>query len=102
MSGGSWDYLTFKMQDAADALKRSDCPQRRTFGFLMDKCAKAMHDIEWVDSGDKSAGAEFETIQDALAGVDMKEVIATFRADLQMMIDGLDAMHNSATGAKEE
>jgi hypothetical protein len=57
MSGGSYDYLCYKMQDAAQQLmKKEQCAYRRAFGELMTRCAEAMHDVEWVDSNDKSQG----------------------------------------------
>lgn len=54
MSGGSWDYLTFKVDEAAARLDDSRDPLRRAFGQHLHKVAKALHDIEWNDSGDGS------------------------------------------------
>ena len=51
MSGGSWDYVCYKIDEAADNLIHERCPERRALGHLMHKVGKAMHDIEWVDSG---------------------------------------------------
>lgn len=36
------------------------------FGSHLQKCAKAMHDIEWVDSGDCGDGDEVKAIIAAL------------------------------------
>jgi 2-hydroxychromene-2-carboxylate isomerase len=66
MSGGSWDYLYERMEDAAGRLLSSDDNDRRAFGRLMRKCAKAMHDIEWVDSCDYGEGDELVAIRAAL------------------------------------
>ena len=66
MSGGSWDYLTYKMEDAADRLEIEKDPLRRAFGKKMRLFAKAMHDIEWVDSGDSGEESETDSIQKAI------------------------------------
>ncbi len=62
MSGGSWDYLCHKVSDAADRLRRSEIPERRAFGEHLKLVSEALHDIEWVDSGDYSDGDEMEAI----------------------------------------
>lgn len=69
MSGGSWQYLYDKIDDAADRLitgKR--VPERIAFGHHMKKVAAAMHDIEWVDSCDYGCGAEIKAIDAVLLG----------------------------------
>lgn len=68
MSGGSWDYLYQKIEDAADRLqntstKHSCCEPRRAFGSLLYKVARAMHSIEWVDSCDYGPGDELKDIK---------------------------------------
>jgi len=73
MSGGSWDYLTYKIDDAADRLEIEKDPLRRAFGKKMRLFAKAMHDIEWVDSMDMGEGDEIKAIQKAI-GKDYKSL----------------------------
>ena len=92
MSGGSYDYLCYKMEDAADRLSQSKCPHRRAFAVLMYKCATAMHDVEWVDSGDMSEGDDIEAISAALGGVDTTELITSYRNEAQALVERLDAM----------
>jgi hypothetical protein len=62
MSGGSWDYITHKFDDVANQLKSEKDPLRRLMGQRVALLAKAMHDIEWVDSGDYSEGDDLEAI----------------------------------------
>jgi hypothetical protein len=63
MSGGSYDHLYYRIDDAAHKLSQKNQPAyRRAFGALLYKCAKAMHDVEWVDSDDMSAGDDEEAI----------------------------------------
>lgn len=63
MSGGSWDYVYGKMQEAADRLiGEKKTPLRISFGEHLARCADALHDIEWVDSGDIGPGGENDAI----------------------------------------
>lgn len=66
MSGGSWDYVYSQVEDAADRLLNERQAERRAFGNLLRLCSEALHDIEWVDSGDCSPGDELKAINRAL------------------------------------
>ena len=66
MSGGSWDYVYGKVQDTAETLQHSSDALRRAFGNHLSLCAKALHDIEWVDSCDYGKGDERPAIEAAL------------------------------------
>lgn len=66
MSGGSWDYFCYKMEDVADRLCNEKQPERRALGRKMSSFAKAMHAIEWVDSSDSSPPEDTEAIKKAL------------------------------------
>lgn len=56
MSGGSYDYVSTKMQDAASSLRERHADQLHVIALaeLLDRVAKVMHDIEWADSCDTS------------------------------------------------
>jgi len=73
MSGGSWDYVCYKIEEAAERLRESKDPLRRALGDHMNLIAKAMHDIEWVDSGDYGKDGDREAIQ-AIFGQDWHKV----------------------------
>jgi len=45
----------------------TNTPERKAFYMHMRKVIKALHDIEWVDSGDCSPGDENEAIRACLA-----------------------------------
>ena len=64
MRGGSMDYLCYKVEDATF---RTDTPERRAFASHLKSVAKALHDIEWVDSGDYDPGYETEAIRACLS-----------------------------------
>lgn len=66
MSGGSWDYVYFKFEETADRLLESKSPERRALGRLIRPMTKALHDIEWADSGDRGQGSELPAILAAL------------------------------------
>lgn len=68
MSGGSWDYISFKVDEIAERLCRSrpdtSCYLlRRALGKQLLQVGKALHDIEWVDSCDNSDGDEREALE---------------------------------------
>lgn len=61
MSGGSYDYIGFKIQDIE--LRDVDTnPRRASFQKLLKLVAEAMHDIEWVDSEDCCQGDDNKAI----------------------------------------
>jgi len=63
MSGGSMSYIYFKVEEAADYIRKTESNQRRlAFSNLLKLCATALHDIEWVDSGDMGTGDENKAI----------------------------------------
>lgn len=61
MSGGSLDYVYRRVDDAADSISATT-PQRKAFVELLRRVAVALHDIEWVDSGDWAKGDENDAI----------------------------------------
>jgi len=74
MSGGSYDYAFGKVVDMADSLsevKSRNTPLRRAFAKHLRLVAEAMHDIEWVDSGDCGLGDEVAAIE-AVLGKDVQ------------------------------
>lgn len=63
MSGGSYDYAYRDMDSFIRDLDRNaSTPLRKAFVKHLAKVAKAMHDVEWVDSGDYSEGDEDKAI----------------------------------------
>lgn len=66
MSGGSMNYLYSRIEWEADF--ETDTPERIAFAEHLKLVAKALHDIEWVDSCDYGAGDENEAIRACLAG----------------------------------
>jgi hypothetical protein len=61
MSGGSMNYLYSYLLN--NATFHTDTPQRKAFMEHLKLVAKALHDIEWVDSWDYGPGCEDEAIE---------------------------------------
>ena len=56
MSGGSYEYVSMKMDDAADTLRgrHSSEPHVVALANRLAEFAAVMHEIEWADSCDTS------------------------------------------------
>jgi len=68
MSGGSLDYLHHKVDEVANELQdKRNTPLQITFGEHLKKVAKALHDVEWVQSSDYDCGDDEEAIKDVLS-----------------------------------
>ena len=72
MSGGSYDYLYNKIEDAAHQIGRGHkegetAMLRLAFADHLLLVADAMHAVEWVDSGDYGSGDEDDAIRACLA-----------------------------------
>jgi len=83
MSGGSYDYAYGRVEDLAREI-RGDSALRRAFRAHLVKVAKALHDIEWVDSGDCSPGDEEAAIRACLApGAEMEAAREALRVEVE-------------------
>lgn len=65
MSGGHYDYAYSMIADLADRIEPTT-KLRKAFKAHMRDVAKACFEIEWVDSGDYSPGAEDSAIRKCL------------------------------------
>jgi hypothetical protein len=63
MSGGSWNYVCFQVQEAADRLFNEKDPLRRALAPKVKILAEALHKIELVDSGDSSPPKDSDAIK---------------------------------------
>lgn len=101
MSGGSWDYFYGRLEDVALRLQCERDPLRKAFGSHLQKCAKALHDIEWVDSCDCSPGDEVKAIK-AVLGHDCHALVLSesrkqAEAALEQLKAALADCHNAKT-----
>ena len=90
MSGGSYDYVYLKIEDI---IINSSTPERIAFQKHLKLVAKAMKDIEWVDSCDKSPGDESEAIRKCLSSsavveellISAEKLIEELRAEIALI-----------------
>ena len=75
MSGGSLDYFYSKLEWLIPTIKATT-PLRRAFKEHLAKVAKALHDIEWVDSDDYGPGDEDKAIRECLSeGAELEQLV---------------------------
>jgi hypothetical protein len=104
MSGGSWDYAFSRFDDVADRLAGESDPLRRLMAKRVALLTKALHDIEWVDSGDYSDGKEVEAIKaflNAEFGDQVVNEINAIAVKAKTDIDAIVEFVNSAANGKK-
>jgi hypothetical protein len=84
MSGGSLDYVCYKVDDAIDTIeKRATTVLQKAFAKHLKDVAKALHDLEWVYSGDYSEGQEVESLRKVI-NKEMELKAATEQAEFAL------------------
>ena len=64
MSGGSLDYVFYKVDVAVEVIeRRATTPLHKAFAAHLRDVSKALHDLEWVYSCDYSEGQEVESLR---------------------------------------
>lgn len=99
MSGGSWDHVYRNFADVADRLKASPGAERRALGEFVQRITVAMHDIEWVDSGDYGPGDELKAIREALP---KEAVLVQLIEEGKRLRDALEKEIHAIQTAKED
>ena len=91
MSGGSMDYLCYKVENVATDLIESKSIERVAFGQHLLLVSEALHDIEWADSGDTAAGSEICAIKKVVLREDLlniaREAAEKALLDLRNLLD---------------
>ena len=62
MSGGAYDYSYYHVLNIARDIETKNNTRRKAFKKLLSLVADALHDIEWVDSGDFGDGDDNKAI----------------------------------------
>ena len=84
MSGGSLDYVCYKVDDAIDTIeKRATTVLQKAFAKHLKDVAKALHDLEWVYSGDYSDGDDVEALR-KVVNKEMELKAATEQAEFAL------------------
>jgi hypothetical protein len=80
MSGGSLNYVYIRVEEAAENIPQTTV-LRRALRTHLHLVAKALHDIEWVDSADYGPGDEDEAIRAVLSpGAVLAQAVADAKA----------------------
>jgi hypothetical protein len=87
MSGGSMNYAYVHVENAIGDFK-GDTPYRRAFKVHLEKVAKAMKDIEWVDSCDCAEGTENAAIMEC---IDSSDILKTEISRAESVLSDLKA-----------
>lgn len=66
MTKSSDDYLCFKIADLAEEMSKDNLSYRRSFSTHLLSVAKALHALEYVQSGQNPEGSERIAIQECL------------------------------------
>ena len=96
MSGGSMSYLYDKVESATF---ECNTPRRRAFRKHLMLVAKALHDIELVDSSDYGPGDEDEAI---MACITKKDVLATCIEEAEKKLEELKQAIKEAKDDEEK
>lgn len=98
MSGGSYDYVYSRVEEAAAEVdqRHPTSMLHRAFATHLRLVAVALHDIEWTDSGDYGAGGDVAAITAALGGNADAAVLAEVRRQLDELRAVLDQLEGRA------
>jgi len=95
MSGGSLDYVCYKIDDAVDTIEnRATTTLQKAFAQHLKDVAKALHDLEWVFSGDYCEGQEIDSLRKVVnKEMELEAATNDARTALKQLQDvlGLDA-----------
>ena len=72
MSGGSYNYFYSQLDNFIyEFSKNASSPERKAFLSHLILIKEAIHDIEWVDSGDSSPSQENKAIMKCISNQDI-------------------------------
>ena len=95
MSGGSLEYAYSKLSYIADDVERlATTPLQKAFVKHLRDVSKALHDLEWVFSGDYGDGDEVESLKKVVnKQMELEAATNDARIALKQLQDvlGLDA-----------
>ena len=80
------DYLCYKVEEVADELCNEKSPARRALGEHLKKVAHALHEIEWVDSGDKGSPSDIDAIREVFEDDYSKREMSLLIGDAKALI----------------
>jgi hypothetical protein len=95
------NYLYSKLEYEANFCQNT--LERRAFAKHLELVAKALHDIEWVDSGDSPPGSENEAIRACLGdGAMLKTVVEEAQETLKSLTAELERVRQSQGSSQQD
>lgn len=99
MSGGSLDYLSYKIEEVAHKLKGVGMPPSyRAFGNHLILVANALHSVEWQLSGDTTPGGDEDDIKVVLGAAYRSEVLEVLKTDLDKLEQSVKQLKSDING----
>jgi glutaminase len=100
MSGGSLDYIYFKVESAAyDIAKESftnKIPELKAFKDHLVKVAEVLHDVEWFLSGDYAEETMVESIKKLLSEEQVLDSVVKEAEEISIKLKNqLESYHKS-------
>lgn len=94
MSGGALDYAYGRIERLATEVERlAQTPLHRAFAEHLGKVASALHDLEWVLSGDYNPGNEVESIRAVINdGLELQYLIEDAKRSYKNLGDLLETL----------
>jgi len=104
MSGGSMNYFSRRIEWECICNIAPTTPERRAFIEHLRKVAKALHEIEWVDSGDTGPGDDKDAIMECIRPVDVVQQLIGEGRELYEALDKYfkDEVRNTQTQTENE
>ena len=97
MSGGSMNYIYSRLE--SDAEFDLNTPERVAFAKHLKLVAKALHDIEWVDSSDYGPGDDTAAIRACLGNAaPLSSSIEEVRTSLRTLCEEMKAAQKEMDG----
>ena len=91
MSGGSLDYIYYKVDEAADSIdSRTENPLYRAFAEHLRMVSVALHDVEWEFSGDYGEGEAEEMVKKVLGDSADKKAMDILKTDAEELIKRIE------------
>jgi len=105
MSGGSYDYLPYKVQELADMIRQKAThgvdgrTLRLAFADLLSDCYEAAHALEWCDSGDTCWPAPEPLLREVVTrAMEMDAIVSEAQRVLGDLSDALVRERQVRTG----
>lgn len=102
MSGGSLDYVYFKVEEAAREISRESftnkIPELKAFKDHLVKVAEVLHDVEWFLSGDYAEETMVKSIKKLLSEEQVLDAVVKEAEEILMKLTNSLESYREGTG----